>query len=55
MWFHSINHPDDVNAIYDYVERMLLAETVLDPPQGLASRLFERYLGPGTEAPPHVY
>lgn len=46
MWFHSINLPGDVDLIYDYVERMLLAEIILDPPDGLASRLFERYLGP---------
>ncbi len=50
MWFHSINHPDDVTLIYDYVECMLLAEAVLDPPNGLASRLFERYLAPDTLA-----
>jgi len=43
MWFHSINRDDDVNLIYDYVEQMLLAETVLDPPGDLASRQFERY------------
>jgi nitrile hydratase accessory protein len=46
MWFHSINHAEDVNLIYDYVERMLLAESVLDPPFLLASRQFERYLAP---------
>jgi cobaltochelatase CobN len=44
MWFHSINHPCDVDLVYDYVERMLLAESVLDPPDGLISRHFERYL-----------
>jgi nitrile hydratase accessory protein len=44
MWFHSINHPDDVGKIYDYVENMLLAGNVLDPPDCLTSRLFERYL-----------
>ena len=44
MWFHSINHPCDVDLVYDYVERMLLAESVLDPPDGLLSRKFERYL-----------
>jgi nitrile hydratase accessory protein len=44
MWFHSINHPEDVELIYDYVENMLLADDVLDPPEGLASRQFERYL-----------
>ena len=46
MWFQSINHPGDVNLIYDYVERMLLAESILEPPDGLLSRRFERYLAP---------
>jgi cobaltochelatase CobN len=30
-WFHSINSPADVDLMYDYVERMLLAESYLDP------------------------
>jgi len=49
MWFHSINHEADVNLIYDYVERMLLEEAVQDPPERLASRLFDRYLVPVCE------
>ena len=44
FWLHSINRPEDVNLIYDYVEQMLLAETFLDLPEALQSRLFERYL-----------
>ena len=44
MWFHSINHPGDVNLIYDYIERMLLAGGILHPLDGLLSRRFERYL-----------
>jgi nitrile hydratase accessory protein len=44
LWFHSINQSEDVNLIYDYVERMLLSETALDPPEALGSRLFDRYL-----------
>ncbi len=46
MWFHSINHSEDVDLIYDYTERMLTAGTFLDPPNGLALRLFERYVSP---------
>jgi hypothetical protein len=42
-WFHSINSPADVDLLYDYAERMLLAESYLDPPPELAGRLFERY------------
>lgn len=48
MWFQSINHAGDVNLIYDYVERMLLAESILEPPDGLLSRRFERYLASST-------
>ena len=44
MWFHSINHAADVDLIYDYVERMLTEETLLDPPEGLMARQFDRYL-----------
>jgi cobaltochelatase CobN len=46
MWFHSINHVEDVGLVYDYVEGMLLAGKVLDPPESLAARQFERYVFP---------
>ena len=44
LWLHSINQAGDVDAIYDYVERMLVAEQYLDPPPVLASRAFTRYV-----------
>ena len=44
MWFHSINHPADVDLIYNFVEEMLQAEGVLEPPEALATRRFDRYL-----------
>jgi nitrile hydratase accessory protein len=44
LWFHSVNKLEDVDLIYDYVEQMLLADMPLDPPNGLQSRLFDRYL-----------
>ncbi len=44
LWLHSINSPEDVTAIYAYVERMLDAEKYLDPPPGLEWRSFERYV-----------
>jgi cobaltochelatase CobN len=44
VWFHSINSAADVDLLYDYAERMLLARTYLDPPPELAKRFFERYL-----------
>lgn len=43
MWLHSINHAQDVDLIYDYVERMLREENTVDLPAKLASRRFERY------------
>jgi cobaltochelatase CobN len=49
-WFHSINSPEDVASLYGYVERMLLAESYLDPPPELACRLFERYIDQTAEA-----
>jgi cobaltochelatase CobN len=44
MWFHSINHAQDVDLIYNYVERMLQGETYLEVPAELAGRQFQRYL-----------
>jgi hypothetical protein len=41
---HSINHPEDVDLVYAYVEQMLLADAYLDPPAALAQRHFQRYL-----------
>lgn len=48
MWFHSINHIEDVDQIYNYVEDMLRAGSILDPPDALAGRLFERYVAAAT-------
>jgi cobaltochelatase CobN len=44
LWLHSINSPDDVTAIYEYVERMLARGRYFDPPAELALRQFDRYL-----------
>ena len=44
LWLHSINQAEDVDLIYDYIERMLLEESYLDPPPDLARRRFDRYL-----------
>lgn len=43
-WLHSINDPEDVTRIYDYVEEMLFADRWLPPPDGLRQRHFQRYL-----------
>lgn len=45
VWLHSINQTEDVSLIYGYVERMLMVEDYLEPPQELAGRRFERYVG----------
>jgi len=52
IWWHSINTPEDVSSVYDYVERMLHAETYLDPPPELATRMFERYVEDGLQMGP---
>lgn len=46
IWFHSINHPADVNLIYNFVERMLVDDTDDEIPVELAARQFQRYLEP---------
>lgn len=43
VWLHSINSPDDVTLIYNYVENMLAGECYLDPPPELSGRHFQRY------------
>ncbi len=43
VWLQSINDAEDVDAIYNYVEQMLLADEYLDPPAALAGRQFQRY------------
>ncbi len=35
LWFHSVNHPWMVYALYDYIEAMLDADRVLPPPRVL--------------------
>jgi cobaltochelatase CobN len=35
LWFHSVNHPWMVYALYDYIEAMLDADGVLSPPRVL--------------------
>lgn len=44
VWLHSINHAEDVDLIYSYIERMLTSELYLDPPAALSSRHFQRYI-----------
>lgn len=46
LWFHSINHPADVDLIYGYVEQMLQDASATELPPELAARQFQRYVGP---------
>ncbi|MBN9518254.1 cobaltochelatase subunit CobN [bacterium] len=43
MWFQAIDRPNQIVAIYDYIDRMLAADRVLPPPPELADRLFNYY------------
>jgi cobaltochelatase CobN len=43
VWFHSINSDTDVLAIYDYIERLLLAGSFSLPLVPLAEKVFPRY------------
>ena len=40
LWFHSINSPDLVLALYDHLEAMLEADGCLSPPPALAPYQF---------------
>ena len=43
VWFHSINTPEQVSLIYDYIEAMISANQFLDPPPALAAFTFNFY------------
>jgi nitrile hydratase accessory protein len=43
MWFHSVNTPEQVRLIFDYVELMISANRVLPPPTDLATYTFNFY------------
>jgi cobaltochelatase CobN len=44
IWLHSINTPEHVTAIYDYLEAMLVAEKYLPPEGLLANCHFNRFI-----------
>jgi cobaltochelatase CobN len=44
VWLHSINTPERVTAIYDYLEAMLAAEKYLPPEGILADCHFNRFI-----------
>ena len=43
VWFHSVNSPQLIVAIFDYVESMLQADRYLPPPSRLASYVFNGF------------
>ncbi|HLZ72419.1 MAG TPA: cobaltochelatase subunit CobN [Dehalococcoidia bacterium] len=43
VWFHSINTPERIAAIYDYAEAMLAANAYLPPPPALAPYHFTSF------------
>jgi cobaltochelatase CobN len=44
IWLHSMNSPEYVTAIYDYLEAMLEAEEYLPPTGSLAECVFNRFI-----------
>ncbi len=47
IWFHSMNSETQVIAIYDYIERMLAANSYLPPPADLAAYIFTSFVWDG--------
>jgi nitrile hydratase accessory protein len=43
VWFHSVNAPDQVVLIFDYIDSMVLADRFLPPPPTLAPYAFNFY------------
>src|SRR5215471_2397048 len=43
VWFQSVNGEPQIRAIFDYVERMLAADSYLPPPPELADYVFTYY------------
>ncbi|MCI0416032.1 (2Fe-2S) ferredoxin domain-containing protein [bacterium] len=44
IWLHSINTPQHVTAVYDYLERMLAAQKYFPPDGMLADCHFNRFI-----------
>lgn len=51
IWFKDLNDPALTPQVFDYIEAMLAAGTVLGVPPALAGHVYERYLTPGVPAP----
>lgn len=53
IWFKDLNDPTLAPQVFDYIEAMLEAGTLLPVPGALAGHVYERYLTPG-DAPPRM-
>ena len=51
IWFKDLNDPTLAPLVFDYIEAMLAAGTVLPVPADLAGHVYERYLTPDAAAP----
>lgn len=51
IWFKDLNDATLAPRVFDYIEAMLAAGTVLPVPEVLAGRVYERYLTPDDAAP----
>lgn len=51
IWLKDLNRPELTSAVFDYIEAMLAAGTVLPVPEMLAGHVYERYLTPSEPAP----
>ena len=53
IWFHSLNAPEQVLAVYDYIDAMLAANAYLAPPPALAPHTFTSFTWDGPESERH--
>ena len=51
IWFKDLNDPILAPRVFDYIEAMLEAGTILPVPPALAGHVYERYLTPDDAAP----
>ena len=51
IWFKDLNDATLASRVFDYIEAMLAAGTVLPVPDALAGHVYERYLTPDDAAP----
>ena len=55
IWFKDLNDPTLAAKVFDYIEAMLAAGSVLPVPATLAGHVYERYLTPEEAAPPMTF